>query len=501
MKSINNLSATHRLSTATVFILVISFALSRLAFWLMGVRYDTSMFDWCMQCLDTSVLHDRLLPALLNLHSQPPGFNLFLGLVLKAFPDSFSRFFHIFYMLLGFTIYCSLYYFLRLSQFSRLPAILIAFIFIISPSSILYENWLFYTYPVAALLALAAVALYRFQNTTQTVYAAVFLLLCAFVCLTRSAFHLVFLLACVPFVLMPRGIRWRKVVLCVIVAICLVASLYLKNLVMFGFFGSSSWSGMSMFKIASTLVERGQIETQVQSGDISAIASIPPFESLSAYADYLASPSQDSLFKPELSAILKTNGRPNYNHEAYIAISREYQKAAERLISNDPLLYLRTVCGSWRIYFKPSWDYSFLRINTEVLSQYISILSAFRDQVYVDLDLFKQHLFKSNNPGILYPLTSFLVFSSILLAASFRSVVFLYRIVRHGNTSGLVFIFMTMVVLYVAVLGNIVETGENNRFRVETDPLIFLLTAVMCRDLYMNIARLRRRPDANKSAD
>lgn len=504
MKLESNPSARQRSPLATVLILVISFTLSRLAFWLMGVRYDSSVFDWGFQCLDIHVLQDRLLPALLNLHSQPPGFNLFLGVVLKVFPNSPSPCFQVLYMLLGFTLYCALYCFLRLSQFARSPAILVAFVYIISPSSILYENWLFYTYPVAALLALCAVALCCFHNTTQTVYAAVFLLLCASVCLTRSAFHLLFLLACVPFVLIPRGIRCRRVALCAVVAICLVTTLYVKNLAMFGFFGSSSWLGMNLFKTASAHVERDYIENWVRSGDISSIASIPPFSPLSEYPDYIAALSQHRYpcpLPPELAAPTKSNGEPNYNHEAYISISHEYQSAALHLIRKKPLLFARTVIGSWQFYTRPSWDYKPLRTNTAALSQYIAILSALRDQVFVEGDSFKRHFSKILTSGIRYPLTSLLVFPLILLVASLRSVVFLYRIVRYGNTSGLVFIFMTMTVLYVAILDNLVEYGENNRFRVETDPLIFLLVAVMCRDLCRNIARLRRRPNANKSMD
>jgi hypothetical protein len=161
-----------------------------------------------------------------------------------------------------------------------------------------------------------------------------------------------------------------------------------------------------------------------------------------------------------------------------------------------PLQFARTLIGSWQFYTRPSWDYKPLRTNTAALSQYTAVLSDLRDRVFVDADSFKRHFSTIITPGVRYPLTSLLAFPLILLVAGLRSAVFLYQIVRYGNTSGLAFIFMTMTVLYVAVLGNSLEYGENNRFRVETDPLIFLLVAVMCRDLFVNIARWRRRPDA-----
>jgi hypothetical protein len=36
------------------------------------------------------------------------------------------------------------------------------------------------------------------------------------------------------------------------------------------------------------------------------------------------------------------------------------------------------------------------------------------------------------------------------------------------------FIFCFATVLYAAVIGNLLEHGENMRFRVQTDPLLFL---------------------------
>ena len=104
---------------------------------------------------------------MVHLHSQPPGFNFFLGSVLKLCPERFTACFHAVYLFLGFMLYYALFFVLRLARFSRPVALLLAFLFILSPSSIFYENWLMYTYPVAVLLALAAWALRRFELTAR----------------------------------------------------------------------------------------------------------------------------------------------------------------------------------------------------------------------------------------------------------------------------------------------------------------------------------------------
>ena len=81
------------------------------------------------------------------------------------------------------------------------------------------------------------------------------------------------------------------------------------------------------------------------------------------------------------------------------------------------------------------------------------------------------------------------------------AVVRLYRLARKGDTSGLAVIFMTFTVIYVAVLGNALDCGENNRFRVETDPLIFLLGIIVARDTYSYLMQKMLRANANKSVD
>src|SRR5580658_543113 len=49
-----------------------------------GLRFDATALDWGWQQLDTRLLKERLFESLFYLHAQPPLFNLFLGLVLKA---------------------------------------------------------------------------------------------------------------------------------------------------------------------------------------------------------------------------------------------------------------------------------------------------------------------------------------------------------------------------------------------------------------------------------
>ena len=54
------------------------------------------------------------------------------------------------------------------------------------------------------------------------------------------------------------------------------------------------------------------------------------------------------------------------------------------------------------------------------------------------------------------------------------------------------FLFCAGTVFYVALLGNMLEHGENMRFRVQTDPLLYLAA--------LQVAALIRRPSRGRNS-
>jgi hypothetical protein len=65
--------------------MLLSFALSRLIFYLSGVRFYTFFIDLFVQHAETYLLKNKLLESVFYMHSQPPLFNLILGIFLKIF--------------------------------------------------------------------------------------------------------------------------------------------------------------------------------------------------------------------------------------------------------------------------------------------------------------------------------------------------------------------------------------------------------------------------------
>jgi len=471
---------------ATLIVLAATYAVSRVLFYQIGIRFDASSLNWYWQFLDVQVLQQRLLPALYHLHSQPPGFNLFLGVVLKLFPASAATCFAIIYMALGFLLYCSLYHFLRNALFSRPLAWACSFVFIVGPSCILYENWLFYSYPVSVVLTVAALALLKYEKTLRLPYAALFLACVTTACLTRSVYHLAFMVACTAFVIVLPAKRKSEIITLSLVAVLLVASLYVKNLCLFGFFGSSSWQGMNMAKIARHATGDSLLGTMMKEGEFQEIASIEPFSLLNDYSMKLKMSAPGCPDVPELTNPLKTAWIPNFNHREYIPVAKEYEKMSLWIIRRDFRKYLSAVFDAWLIYLQPCWQPCwYIRAsdeNRKILEPFTTFIRHCDLRIVIDLGPIKSFLFGCGPQPVKYPLTGFTLLIPFLLLASLFFVALKIRsAVKAGSPFPAANAFIIFTIVYVSVVVNMMEYGENNRFRAEINPLIYLVFVTLAR--------------------
>src|ERR1700693_4773142 len=151
-------------------LLLMVFAVSRIAYYLLGVRFDARPIFHFFQFVDPELLKQRLLESLLYLHVQPPGFNLYVALILKLFPAHYTEAFHTVHLALGATSCCLLYHLMRVCRVSSSPAFLLTGIFIVSPGVVLFENFMLYEYLVMFLLLAVAAALYHLVRRGNFAY-------------------------------------------------------------------------------------------------------------------------------------------------------------------------------------------------------------------------------------------------------------------------------------------------------------------------------------------
>jgi hypothetical protein len=351
-----------RLVASPVSWLVLVCAAARVLYHLAGVRFDMSPLYSSWQYIDVELMRSALVRSLFYLHSQPPAFNLFLGTIVKVFPDP-ARAFHGIYVAIGFALHVMTYLVMRRLRVPMRLALAVAVILAISPAAILYENWLFYTHPLAALLIASALCLHRYLTGGRRADGVAFFGVLMVIALTRSLFHLSWCLVTVALVLRcaPRPLR-RRSLACAGIPLAIVLSLYVKNTLVFEQFTASSWLGMNVANLAIKRLDPARRESLIQAGILSPIARVPPFSPVDAYSR--TSRDADAT-GAVLTAATKTGGSTNYNHVRYLAVSQQYLQDALRAVRSAPDEFLRNVRLGLQVFALPSSDHWLLDTNRD----------------------------------------------------------------------------------------------------------------------------------------
>lgn len=153
------------------------------------------------QYLDITLLQNDLLRSVFYLHQQPPLFNLYLGVVIKLFPTQFHNAFHAIHLLMGLGFAITQ---LRLMQELKVKdsiATVLATLAAVLPTRLIYENWLFYSYPIAFFLCLSALCLIHFLKQPTFWRGTAFFGLLALLILIRGIFQLPWMLVFVAILL------------------------------------------------------------------------------------------------------------------------------------------------------------------------------------------------------------------------------------------------------------------------------------------------------------
>lgn len=333
------------------------FVVSRLAAHLAGVRYDASLLAVSLQHLDLGLLEDRLVESLWFQHTQPPLFNLLIGLVLKLSPISPERTFHLLWLLLGLVLVAVTYRLLIGLRVSRVPALVATLIITCSPTVILYESWLSYEYPLTVAITAIALASIRWVRTGSLRWLMTIALLAAGCVLTRALLNplwFVGVLAVVIVARRPVG-RWRPALLAIGIPTLVIVALMAKNQVLFGSPSFSSWLGWNLQRVTIDELPTETRQRLVDEGVLTPLATYPVFLPTDTYADVVAPCEREHPDIPVLADPTKpTTGRENFNDECFLPIYRESLDNALAAGWAEPGPAARAVFGSMQIWSESS---------------------------------------------------------------------------------------------------------------------------------------------------
>jgi hypothetical protein len=351
-----------------------------------------------------------------------------------------------------------------------------------------------YELPVACGLAAVSWACVRWFSSPRT------LLLVATgaataVVITRALYHplwLIVLIGLLVWVFRAVGVRRQLIAAGPIVIIPMLVML--KNLMLFGTFTLSSWTGMNVLRSIEPIVDDQHVLALWESGEISGVGFVGPFEDLAEYEPFV-DPCTPKHSHPVLNISMR-HTQPveiaNFNHECYLPIYDRAMSDALTIITEEPAAWVRGRLESSQVFATRSGE----------LDASPSVLLRLTDQVYeiADVQLPGQitvHLLSEVNDPIRVP-TSYSTFATLsVVVVGVSSALLLSRRVRKrlaNRELALAILVAGWSVGWTFVTGVVGELGEQARFRTVVQPLT--VTLMCCLVFVMFKARRGRLRDA-----
>jgi hypothetical protein len=470
-----------------LWVLVGLFIVSRVLARAIGVEFLDNTRNF-YQFLEPRVLRADVVGSLWNLHMQPPLFNAFLwftenGSVFGARDTAAVAF-----LACGLAITILSYQLAKLLDFGTIGAVVIAALVAVAPATLLYENWLYPTLPVAVCTLGATTALAWFARTQRSVALALCLGACAVLVYLRSVFHPLWffgVFAVIALWQLRAGFGIRRLVIASLVPVLLVAGLTLKNVTVFGEIGTSTWLGMSLARLSAATLEPPEQRRAMRDGSVDGAAFLPAF---SHFAQYHAAgiPRSAPTGIEIRDDPTKSDGAPNFNYDGYLEVNDRLLHSNLVLIREYPSRYAEQVGRAYQYFLSSPTYYGFLDPNRAKIDHYEN---AWRTLVYGEIPV---ALDPYGGPFAVLNI-GWVVAASLLLLLALGAAALAGRprhLARRVRTEPAV-VFGIALVLYFMVATSATELGENNRFRFEIEPLLIVLT---CAAVRLIVARRERRP-------
>lgn len=457
-----------RRTTMGGLVILLVFILVRLMFHANGGAFVSKPLAFAMQYLDPLLLKDDLAQSLFYLHSQPPLFNGFLGVVLKQSPTP-SLSYEILFHTAGIIICLSFYGILSYLGINWVISLFITVAFMLNPTLILYEHLLYYSYFEVLFVSLSLFSFIRWCREKKIADVLLFWTSLLCLCGIRSVFHPLFILA-TSISLTSYLWFWIKdkqfakmLFLASLLALAPLTALCIKNFLVFGFFGTSSWDGMNLWTKANGFASE-QLEDLHRRGIVSSLAVKAE---LRTFQQPIGTYYKESELKnipchhPADCNQFKSTGYPNFNHSGFIALSKQLRKDARAIIFYNPVQFIFYTLGSYSLTLWHSSDsvHALLDNNMEVVKKMEKI---YRFLYFGFL-------------GVESKLDKRMWDRTIIITILFTIVYFgtLVHALRRDDYSlagiKLFCLFCLLIHVYTIAVSSIIEFGENNRFRFPVD--------------------------------
>ncbi len=446
-----------------------------------GVSPERRVWDYFWQAVPQQDLLKCPWQSLWHLHAQPPGFSLWgLAWLRLLGRDLFPDLIQVAYVLMGTAVVAMSWRLTRALTRSPTCAAVAGLLMALNPALLYFEAYLLYEMLVIFLVVGSVWCLWRARLARFWVWLAVFAGVLMALALTRSLYHLLFLVGA----LVLAWPAWRAAgrrakrpwlgVALIILALALPTLWYAKNAAQYGFFGSSSWFGLGLFKC----VHKGFSYEEIL--DFADQGVIPEY--VQARYPFQHHPVEYEPFGFDRRSDVPLLSRDDFHNVNVPEISKAYAGASLAMIRRAPGRYLGAIHDSYAIFCQPPSRFEHL------IPQRIG--HVFWEPVYAHvfhgffLAEWVEYFFRLKFGSILYFIFPLLMIGGAV--AWWRDRRRLSRPIEGAQPDNgqareeeaarlLTLVYMLYVCLYVAVVCCLFEQGENMRFRFATEPLTLAL--------------------------
>jgi hypothetical protein len=338
-----------------LFFLLALYTLSRVYFENIGITMIS--FQWITQNIDRELMHHHLLESVFYDHYQPPLVNLVPGFFVKFFGDRYWVMATVFYDILSVLIIIELYFIFYFLKIRNWIGLVLISLLILNPSFLYYEKMLFYHHPVVFLFSTSIFCLLAFIRYKKLYWLYIFFFsLCAII-YYRTSFTIYWFVACVIIVgwLLKN---WKVTIRAALIPLILVLALYLKNLIVFGFWGGSTISGASMW-LLTHFAEKDVKETMISDHKVSPLFNYGLWsDNVDDFKPYLSDTAIPDKFK-DISVLndKRSNNTKSSHHFYMIEVQKKIGADSKKVIFESPITMLKVFVYGLYVYFYPTGDY------------------------------------------------------------------------------------------------------------------------------------------------
>jgi hypothetical protein len=457
--------------------------------------------DTYWQLADLRVLAHDPLGSVWYLHTQPPAYNIVVGLLAwLGLPITGSVFAVYVASLAGIALLLH-GLLVRLGVGPIVAGVIVA-VTLLNPSLLATMSISSYETPVALLLIGSLYAMVRYLETPRTGWLLATAGLLTLTAMTRSLFNPPWVLAVLALVLVARRVTLRQAAAAFAIPVVLIGGWMLKNEIVFGVPTTSSWLGFNMQRGIVAPMDADLVRADVESGKVSDLALEYPWGLLDQYEKWLdgcrpvhANEAVSEPEKPPYRGIAIAN----FNNECYIPLYDQAQSDALTLVRRHPGRYLHDRIPALAMSYQPA---HIGHPDTWLDKAYGTVLLPVH--VTIGMSDWNLPLVKGiETTGL--PITVSLTLIGLSLFVAGRGVLALVRMVRIGwrdraswPAGELVWLVVAFTTAVIVLGGDLIEFGENGRFRATLDPLLLALPLAA---LALVVQRRRERPDPDTEPD